>query len=444
MTAYYVASDGNNSDGLTWAKAFTTFAGAVSAATASGDIIYVDQGFTDTLAADAAYTFLNNVNVICSNDKANEPPQTLGSMGTSNWIGHTSSAYSITINGGYNVFIRGITFRNAGSTSKSLTIGTSNNTHFEFENCYFWLGNTNSSASIIIGGSSSSVNTYNKLKGCIFRFSNAGQQFAVNNLIEFMGCSVSADGTAPNVLFEDFSRTTYIQCVNCDFSVVTGTLIGDYNSISPVFVFANCKLGSGFVALGTQSVTNKSAGSVALFNCASGDQHYQLGHFDSFGSTIVDTGIYANDGAQYDGTNRCSWKIVTTVNCSYYTPYVSPWIDCYHSGTSAITPSLEILRDGSTTPYQDDEVWSEFSYQGTSGSPLGITVSDRKGLLASAADQAAGVGTSGWTGDTGAWSGKLSPTASITPAEIGHLRARVCVGEPSITVYVCPTIRGRS
>lgn len=444
MTAYYVTSDGNNSDGLTWAKAFTTFAGAVSAATASGDIIYVDQGFTDTLAADTTYTFLNHVNVICSNDKANEPPQILGSMGTSNWIGHTSTGYAITITGGYKVFFYGLTFRNASGSYKSIIIGGSDNAHFEFENCYFWAGNTNSIFSIIIGTTSSLSNSYNKFNKCIFRFGHINHRFSANNLVEFTNCSVSVDGVAPGGLFKDTSRATYIQCLNCDFSVVTGSLIGDYFSTSPVFVFANCKLGSGFVAFDAQSVTNKSSGSVTLFNCASGDQHYQLGHFDSFGSTIVDTGIYANDGAQYDGTNRCSLKITTTANCNYYTPYVSPWIDCYHTGTSAITPYLEILRDGSTTAYQNDEVWGEFSYQGTSGSPLGITVDDRRGLLASAADQDAGVGTSGWTGDTGGWSGKLSPTVSITPAEIGHLRARVCVGEPSVTVFVDPTIRGRS
>jgi len=217
-------------------------------------------------------------------------------------------------------------------------------------------------------------------------------------------------------------------------------------------IFANCSLYSGVTVLATQTVENKSSATAWLFNCSSGDQHYHLQHHDAFGSTIVDTGIYANDGAQYDGTNRCSWKIITTKNCSYYTPYVSPWIDCYHSGTNAITPSLEILRNGSTTAYQDDEVWGEFSYQGTSGFPLATLVHDRKDLLASAADQTTGMGKTSWMEAMGdpfdeadtAWSGKLSPTASITPAEIGHLRARVCVGEPSITVYVDPTIRGRS
>jgi hypothetical protein len=210
--------------------------------------------------------------------------------------------------------------------------------------------------------------------------------------------------------------------------------------------FVNCKLGNGMVAYAPTATVGLAQTEVELFNCAYGDNHYQIGHHNNFGSTVVDTGIYANDGASYDGTNRCSWKIVTTANCSYYTPYVSPWIDCYHSGTSAITPSLEIVRSGSATAYQNDEVWGEFSYQGTSGSPLAVIVNDAMALLGTAADQTTGaLDASGWTGENAtSWFGKLNPTSAITPAEIGHLRARVCVGEPSITVYIDPTIRGRS
>jgi hypothetical protein len=37
-----------------------------------------------------------------------------------------------------------------------------------------------------------------------------------------------------------------------------------------------------------------------------------------------------------------------------------------------------------------------------------------------------------------------SDGAFFIAAEIGHIRGRVCVGEPSITVYVDPQIRGLS
>jgi hypothetical protein len=137
--------------------------------------------------------------------------------------------------------------------------------------------------------------------------------------------------------------------------------------------------------------------------------------------------------------------VASSANANFYSPYVTPWIPVYHDGTSAITPALEILRDGSATAYQDDEVWAEFSYQGTASSTRSTIVSDRMALLGTAANQGTGALAAGdWTGEGGtAWFGKLEP-ASITPAEIGHLSARVCVGEPSITVYVDPQVRERT
>jgi hypothetical protein len=161
---------------------------------------------------------------------------------------------------------------------------------------------------------------------------------------------------------------------------------------------------------------------------------------DAFGSTVATIAYFADDGAKYDGTNGVSWLITTTANCSYYTPYVSPWIDKYHDGTSAITPYLEILRNISSEAFDNNEVWGEFSYQGTTGSTQATIVNDRMALLGTPAPQDNGAAT--WTGqDENFWVGELAPASAITPAEIGHLRARVVVGAPNTTVYVDPTIR---
>lgn len=447
MAAYYVASDGSNTSPYdTWAKAATTFAVAVTAATGNGDVIYVDQGFTDTLSTSTIYTFANHVSVICSNDKTNAPPQTLGTMGDSNWIGHSSTTYRITLTGAYKVYFYGMTFRVGGSGSDFILASWGDGSHFEFENCLFWLS-TSSTSAYIVFNSTSINNAYSRLKNCLFRFNHTEQKLFISQCADLEGCSIHASSLIPMAFFApgDSSATPgFVNLNGCDFSLLSGFLVGSHNNGASQYVFANCKLHGSTTALATQTPANKGSAKVWLYNCASGDQHYNIAHYDAFGSTIVDTGIYANDGAQYDGTNRCSWKITTTANCSYYTPYVSPWIDCYHSGTSAITPYLEILRDGDATAYKDNEVWLELSYQGTLGVPLAIIITDRRGLLLADAEQDAGVGSSGWAGSVTSWSGKLSPTDSITPVESGHLRARICVGRPSITVYVDPQIRGRS
>jgi hypothetical protein len=94
---------------------------------------------------------------------------------------------------------------------------------------------------------------------------------------------------------------------------------------------------------------------------------------------------------------------------------------------SAITPRIEVLRDGSATAYDNDEVWAEFSYQGTTGFTLSTIVNDRMTPLGTAADQtASSLDASGWTGEHASDNAFMKlESGSITPAEIGHLRARV-------------------
>ncbi len=203
------------------------------------------------------------------------------------------------------------------------------------------------------------------------------------------------------------------------------------------FVFSQCKLGANVTILATQTPANKSSGAAYVFDCSSGDTHGIFGYYDAFGSCVSDTGIYYTTGAAAQ-----SWKIVTTANCSYYTPFVSPFVDFYNTGTTSITPRFEILRDGSTTAFQDDEVWGEFFVKTTSGSTQSTPSSDRMALLGTPANQATGAGTGSWTGEAAsAWSGKVDSGSAVTPAESGHIRGRVVVGEPSITVYVDPQIR---
>ena len=186
--------------------------------------------------------------------------------------------------------------------------------------------------------------------------------------------------------------------------------------------------------LATQTNLNRSSAEVYVFDCASGDTHGLFGYANAMGSVVSDTGIYFTAGAAAQ-----SWKIVTTANCSFYTPFETPWFGYYNTGTSAITPYVEILRDGSATAYQDDEVWMDIAAKVTTTSTLATLYSDRMMLLGTAANQDAGAGLGSWTGEGGtAWSGKLALGSSITPAENGHIQARIVVGEPASTVYADP------
>lgn len=257
------------------------------------------------------------------------------------------------------------------------------------------------------------------------------------------GCSITGVNSDLLVRGSNIENGGLIEFVGCDLAAVTGTLVGNMTAGSRSVRFYGCKLAAGVVPLAAQTVTNQVPVEVELLDCSAGDEHYHHAYYNALGSMVVDTGIYANDGAKYDGTNGCSWKIVTSGLASRANPFITPWVSKYHSAKSAITPRIEILRNGSATPFTDAEVWVQLSAKATAGASLASIYSDRVAVGGTGTAQPAGVGLAGWTGEGGtAWSGKLEPLSAITPAEIGDLAARICVGEPSVTVYADPTIRG--
>lgn len=450
MATYYVWSGATGTNaGTSWTNAYTAFGSAVTAATAAGDVILVHYTHQEpTLAADTTYGFGANLSVISVNKDSSDAPTV---MDTGGWIGDSVNNRGITLSGAFRVFFSGVTFRTSGSTADEIRIDGSDGSHFEFEGVYFWNGNTSANSYIRIGTDSS--NQYLRFTNCKFRFGNASQVIAIRGgRVEFDGCSVASAGSAPSILFEDaFGGTNTgaagpdVYLTGCDLSYVTGTLVGSMNNQARTFRFVQCKLGVNVTVLATQTPANKSSGAAYVFDCNSGDTHGMFAYYDAFGSCVSDTGIYYTTGAAAQ-----AWKIVTTANCSYYTPFVSPFVDLYNTGTSAITPRFEILRDASTTAFTNDQVWGEFFVKKDTGSTQSTEYSDRMAVLGSAGNQDAGAGLGSWTGWTGApvgggndnaWSGKVDSGSAVTPAENGHIRGRVCVGVTSSTVYVDPQIR---
>lgn len=442
MATYYVNSGaaGANS-GASWTDAYTAFASAVAAATASGDIIKVHKTHTENLGADTTYTFANHVAVVCVDKDASDALATMD--GTNYRIGSTTSR-TIIITGAYRVYFYGVAFDIGGVSAKVLALGQGDGGHYEYDACKLWM--TGSAANVLsLGNTGSGFNTFIRFSSCDVKFGATSQYIRPDGArFDWVGGQVNSAGSAPTTLI-----TPNYRCDQCfegvDLSLVTGTLVGSAGSAG-MFTqeFVSCKFGAGVTVMAAQTPATRGSSEVFMYNCHSGDTHYAFGHYDGLGSTIIETGIYANDGASPDGgTTRTSWKIVTTSAASFYTPYRSPWFDKYHSGTSAITPYFEILRDGSATAFNDDEVWGEFSIQATTGSVLPVFKDDHMTPLGTPAAQTNSSKTaSDWTGENAtAWFGKIAAPSATTPAEVGYLRARCVVGKASTTVYLDPTIR---
>lgn len=444
MPDRYVWSGGSNTSPYeTWAKAATSPITAINAA-AAGEKVYVHAADYTPSGNETwvlAGTIGSPVVVICSNDTTNMPPQTVGSGWR--WTPGTS-AYDLAINGIGVVY--GLTFHvSGGSGTTTFSIAQTDDDDIRLVNCGFNAAANTSASSVLILCGDTIGNMQSTLENFTYVSSNqaaGGIEFQAN--VKWVGGSVTT--TAANtVLVKAAKRGCEVSFANVDFDGMTsGTVVNPSTgamTTNTSFVFSNCRFHASATLVGSFAAV--ATADITFYNCGVGDVHYQFAHYSPYGMTLVDTGIYASDGAEWnESAAKYSWKIVTGGNCSHQTPYVSPWIHQHHEGTSAITPSLEGFRDGSTSVIEDDEVWAEFSYQGTSGFTLGTIVNDRMALLGSPADQTSSLTYSDWeTGTSADSTFKLATTATITPAEIGNLSARVCVGEPSITVYVDPQIR---
>lgn len=440
MATYYVWSGaGGANNGSSWTDAYTSFASAITAASTNGDIVLVHKSHTENLGADATYTVSAKIFILCVDKDASNA---LAVMGASAWIGSNSAARNITMNGSY--YMYGITFRTSTGLFRSIIFSGAGSqaTH---EKCYYW--RDDDSAHLRFGNID--VNSHFTLIDSTFRvLNNYSNVLHVSGSLSLRGAVVTINDTGSYTnFFEEItspdSTGIMLDCEGVDFAATGVTsIIASITKTPTRAVLKNCKLGSGQALMASQANPNRSSVEVTAYNCAVGDVHYNFWHQNALGETIVSTVVYADDGAEWNTAgDKFSWKITTTSDCHPAVPYVSPWIHLYHEGTSAITPTLECLRDNSSgAVYQDDEVRGEFLYQGTSGSTSSTQVHDGVIYPASPDDQDSS--SIAWTGATGTpGKFKLNPASAITPAEIGNLSARVWVGEPSITVYVDPQIR---
>ena len=256
------------------------------------------------------------------------------------------------------------------------------------------------------------------------------------------GGSILAAGSAPTALFvgqASFLRGTFnITGVNLSH-LGSGKSLVDVatNPGSRNITFSACKLGAS-VALTTGTPVAPGGPVVWLDNCDSADTNYRMQRHQYEGDVYSETTLVRTGGAS-DGTTPLSHKYVSSANSKFYAPLYGPEIVIWNSTVgSSQTVTLHIVHD-SVTNLQDDEIWLETEYMGTSGFPLSLFADDRAAsIIATPADQTASTETWTTTGLTNPNKQQLVTTQ--TPQEIGFYRCRVALAKASYTVYACPKL----
>lgn len=425
--------------GADWANAYTTLAAAF-AAKAAGDNFWLAQDHAETQASQITLTppgtNASPNTVICVN-KAGTVPPVSADLATTATI-TTTSANAILMMASGNCYWYGITFNSgSGAVNTSLYIGgnTNNNAVAVFKNCAFKkLGTTGNGGAILIGGATSGGHRYT-FDNCTFTLSSASDSIRLKSCnFLWKNTATPLAGTAPTILFDSngaLGGQAIIEGV--DFSAYSGTLVGAADTSNKFYHFKDCKLHAS-VTINAVPTTNTHPETM-ITRCDSSSAYYRAEKSTYTGKQTIETTIVRTGGAS-DGVTPIAWKIVTTANPEWMTPFECPPIAIWNSDvTGNLTVTVCGIWGGGAVPNNDD-IWMDIEYMGTSGNPLGaFTTTGKADILAAAT--AVDADTSTWGGSTTKF--KLTKTFTA-PAQVGMIYVYIKIADISATYYIDPLI----
>lgn len=307
--------------------------------------------------------------------------------------------------------------------------------HQHYEDVTIKLTGTGSSIQMGNGSGGNSV----EFKNVDVEWSNSGNGFAPVAIINFVwdGGTLSFTGSMMTYLFEANTRRGNITARNLDLSVITTQLV-DMSGIDPyTVVFSNCILNSGVTPIGTIGCRASTFMMVGCDDTTGNDLYRML--WATYWGTVVDSdAIYRTAGAS-DGVTNISWKMVTNASAVEFSePLVSPWFPAFWVNSTGSTTFTFYIDHDSVTDLNDDDIWPEIQYFGSSAN-TGMTIADGRMADFQATPAAQSSSTEGWTG-TGGFTNENKQEVAITVTinRVGYYMARMMLAKPSYTAYVCP------
>lgn len=408
-----------NADAATWS-------------TVAGSTCYVSSAHAETQSS--AMTLAGGQGVVATPTKyvcvsnATSPP----TAATTGATVSTTGVSNVVITGFS--YYEGIAFQSGSVANTALiNLGVAAASHaLYFENCSFKINNTSAASTITMG--TNNKDCLVSANNCTYVFGSVSQLIVCNGPFnEIIGGSVAATGSVPTTGFDLTATVTSRLIVrDCDLSALNSNLLAAQSiSCGSSFLFENCKINASAV----MSATFKGPGghTFKMHNCDSGTKNYRFYESNYLASVQHETTTINNAGAT-DGTQRISFKIITSANTSLTQPYVSPEIAAWQDTTgSSKTATIEIAGASTLT---NGDIWMEVEYMGSSATPIGSFINCRVVDIIAAT---ANVPTS-----SASWGGSPVSTQKLqvtfTPQMKGPVKARVFVAKASATVYIDPLI----
>ena len=366
-------------------------------------------------------------------DKTNVPPGS-SDVTTGATVTSTLSGTSITIGSAAAEYVDyyGIGFSaGTGSGSPSIQFGAAAAGWLRFENCAFTLVGTGVANTGYNFHSRSGSDDREEFINCSFVFAATGQGCTVGissggGPTIFRGGSLAASGSIPTTVFT--SWTPFLLFDSVDLSAINSTLFSS-SATSPVGFaqLRDCKLNA--------SVTLTGGASIAVIDVVRSDSAghtYRNERHTTLGDETTETTVTRSGGAS-DGATSFSRKIVTTSKAAWAFPFEALPLQIWNAKVgSPVTVTVYGVWGPGAVP-NNDQVWMDVKYPGSSGSPLATIATTTKANVLT--------GSTPDSTDTSTWGGSTTPfkmTKTFTPQLAGMIEIYVKAGIASSTIYIDP------
>jgi hypothetical protein len=419
-----------------------------------GDTVYVGDNHAESQATAidwGPFSQGDNVNggrLLCHNHAGPYPPTALATGATVSTTANVNFTYQMI----GTLYVYGITFKaGVGLTSGfSYLILTPNaGSYLYFDKCSFRIegGSPGAPTYIQIGGTGV-LQAMVVFNNCTTWFFNP-----LNGIVPASGAFIwqntgpvlepgSATPTALLTFGPGFSglsaAVSSVTLEALDLSQVANLTAFNLTNVPGYLLVKDCKLNAS-LTVGPPHVP----GGVIQFVRSGSDStgYYTSTKYSCDGTETTETSI-TRVGGSIDPTNqRQSRKIVTTANPQWQRPFFA---EPYAIWNATVGKPVSITVLGAVpddvVPNNDD-IWLEIEYMGSTASPLGTTINTTKAdFFAPSAPLASDASV--WSNAPDIWSAfKMTATLSSPPPGLpGYIHVRVRAAKPNTTYYVDPQV----
>jgi hypothetical protein len=421
---------------------------------APNNTIYVGDNHAESQATaitiNPSGTISTTTKIICHNHSGSYPPAA-ADVTTGASISTTAASVNISISMNASAYFYGLAFKagvGVGTASNNILNASNTGSYTFYDNCSFWLANTTANNISQIQLTNAGAN------GGIIIFNNTTVKFAVATQVltpgygkfiwQNTGPILASGSTVPSVLLNlgvaAVSQLCSIILEAIDLSQLTGSLWNSNTSSSQNDITVkDCKLNA---AMTFQQPINPTV-LAQIVRSDSSATGYKSARYAYEGTETTETSITRVGGASDPTGQAQSRKIVTTANSQWLRPFKAEPYAIWNPTTGAnVTVTVCGTINAGSLPNNDD-IWMEVEYLGSSASPLGTVITTTKANLLAANAAVASDGSTWNGGGSGAgWLPfkLLAVLSSPQPGMAGYLHARVRAAKPSTTWYIDPQI----